>query len=134
MEKEDNKSKKILLRPAMPGAGRPKGSTNKVTAATLLAALNTAGLPFEQALARNYIEAQSDRHLRYKYDQLFLGKLLADQTHITVDETSTVENRQQAFLKALETIGTVALQEQSLNKLNNVEATLIDNSDNGQEP
>ena len=105
-EKQSKKSKGG----AREGAGRPKGSTHKLTAAKLLQELSNSGLPFEQALAKNYIEAQDDKKLRFQYDQLFLGKLLADQHAIEIDETSTVENRQHAFLRALETIGTVGIQ------------------------
>jgi len=90
---------------ARPGGGRPRGSTHKLTAAVLLQELSASGLPFEKALARNYIEAQANMELRFKYDQLFLGKLIADQHHVEIDDTATVENRQAAFLRALETIG-----------------------------
>jgi len=98
---------------ARAGSGRPRGSTHKLTAQALLAELSATGLPFEQALARNYIEAQANPDLRFKYDQLFLGKLLADQHAVEIDDTLSVESRQAAFLRALETIGGVA--ENSLN-------------------
>lgn len=95
---------------ARPNSGRPKGVTNKLSATSLLNALREVGVPFEQTLARNYLEAQSNRDLRYKYDQLFLGKLMAEQHHLTVDETQTLEGRQQSFLKALEVIGGIGIQ------------------------
>lgn len=88
-----------------PNSGRPKGVSNKLSATSLLNALRDEGVPFEQTLARNYLEAQSNRDLRYKYDQLFLGKLMAEQHAIQIDESTTVESRQHAFLKALEVIG-----------------------------
>lgn len=94
---------------ARPGAGRPKGSGNKLTVDRLLASIDVAmGQPLEEVIANNYIKAQSDPKLSFQYEQLFLNKVMADRQQIEIDDTSTVESRQDAFLKALETIGTVA--------------------------
>ena len=50
-----------------------------------------------------------------KYHNLILNKLAPTLIHTEIDETSTVESRQAAFLKALETIGTVVDQQDSSN-------------------
>jgi hypothetical protein len=97
---------------ARPGAGRPKGSGNKLTVDKLLASIDLAmGQPLEEVIANNYIKAQADPKLSFQYEQLFLNKVMADRQQIEIDDTSTVENRQNAFLKALETIGGIAQQQ-----------------------
>jgi hypothetical protein len=94
---------------ARPGAGRPKGSGNKLTIDKLLAAVDTKlGQPLEDQIAENYVRSLSDPKLAHSYEQMFLNKVMADRQQIEVDETSSVESRQAAFLKALETIGNVA--------------------------
>lgn len=100
---------------ARPGSGRPKGSTERVTVQSLLAALETVanGKTYPEQLAEDYMTARldGDRATTVKYHNLIMNKVAASLTDIVVDETSTVENRQHAFLKALETIGTVSLQQ-----------------------
>ena len=101
-----------------PGAGRKKGSGNKVKLEDLMLSVETAtGMPFSDRLALNYALAveRSDWKEVSVYDRALLNKLVADQNHIEIDETSTVESRQAAFLKALETIGTVVDQQDSSN-------------------
>lgn len=95
---------------ARPNSGRKKGQTAKITAASLLTALDRNGLSYEEQLVEDYNQALVDgnRDLRYKYHNLILNKVVATLNHVEIDESNTVENRQQAFLKALETIGTVA--------------------------
>lgn len=92
------------------GGGRKAGSTNKLTATSLLSALHRDGKNYAEQLAEDYFDAQAtgNKELRYKYHNLISNKVFANLNHVEVDETSTVENRQAAFLKALETIGTVA--------------------------
>ena len=98
------------LNPTPSKGGRPRGSTNKITVTSLLDAIErTTGESFEEALVRDWAIAQDNRELRYKYNQLLFGKVMADRHHVEIDETSTVANRQQAFLRALETIGAVAV-------------------------
>ena len=101
---------------ARPGAGRPKGSGNKLTIDKLLAAVDTKlGQPLEDQIAENYVRSLTDPKLAHSYEQMFLNKVMADRQQIEIDETSTVESRQAAFLKALETIGTVVDQQDSSN-------------------
>jgi len=70
---------------ARPGAGRPKGSIQKISGATLLEALeDTLGVPYPVQLANNYLNAlATDRGLAAKYDQFFLNKVIADRIDIT---------------------------------------------------
>lgn len=87
---------------ARPGAGRPKGSTHKLTVATLLEELKNAGLPFEKALVNNYIKAQDDPKLAFQYDQLFMGKVFATLNHVEVEDgTDNLEAKAIAFAEAL---------------------------------
>lgn len=96
---------------ARQGAGRPKGSGSKLTIDKLLSSIDTKlGQPLEDVIADNYIRAQGDPKLSFQYEQMFLNKVMADRQQIEIDETTTVESRQAAFLKALETIGTVGNQ------------------------
>jgi hypothetical protein len=116
LEKNSKESTKPQHGGARPGAGRPKGSGSKLTIDKLLASIdNKLGLPLEDAIADNYIRALQDPKLAFQYEQMFLNKVMADRQQIEIDETSTVESRQAAFLKALETIGTVVDQQDSSN-------------------
>ena len=100
---------------ARPGAGRPKGSGTKLTIEKLLSAIdNKLGVSLEDQIAQNYVEALADKKLAFQYEQMFLNKVMADRQQIEIDETSTVESRQVAFLKALESIGTVSQQHDNI--------------------
>jgi hypothetical protein len=71
---------------AQPGAGRPKGTINKISGAAILEAIdNTLGIPFQIQLALNYQRAifGSDPNLIAKYDQFLLNKVVADRVDIT---------------------------------------------------
>ena len=112
IEKVSKKSVVSSRGGARPGAGRPKGSGNKLTVDRLLDSIDAAmGQPLEEVIASNYIKAQADPKLSFQYEQLFLNKVMADRQQLEIDDTSTVENRQDAFLKALETIGGIAIKQ-----------------------
>ena len=97
---------------ARPGAGRPKGSGNKLTIDKLLASIDTKlGQPLEDQIAENYVRSLADPKLAHSYEQMFLNKVMADRQQIEIDESSSVESRQAAFLKALETMGTTMNQQ-----------------------
>lgn len=97
---------------ARPGAGRPRGSGNKLTIDKLLQSIDTKlGQPLEDQIAENYVRALGDPKLAHSYEQMFLNKVMADRQQIEIDESTTVETRQAAFLKALETIGNTAIQQ-----------------------
>jgi hypothetical protein len=108
-EKNSIKTKVSSRGGARPNAGRPKGSGNKITVNTLLDKAAAMGMPFEEAILMDWATAPLGSDLRYKYNQLLFNKIVADRHQIEVDDTTTVENRQQAFLKALEVIGGVAI-------------------------
>lgn len=103
-----NKELKLIKNPK--GAGRPKGSGNKVTVESLLkAAEDHTGVTFAEAIVMDWAAAPPGSDLRYKYNQLILNKVVADRHQVEVDDSTTVESRQVAFLKALEVIGGVAI-------------------------
>lgn len=96
---------------ARPGSGRPKGSGNKLTIDKLLQSIDTKlGQPLEDQIAENYVRSLSDPKLAHSYEQLFLNKVMADRQQIEIDETSSVESRQAAFLKAIERLGNIENQ------------------------
>lgn len=83
---------------ARKNSGRPPGSSNKISGASILEAIsNTCGISYEQQLAQNYIRCvqENDKAMVAKYDQMFLGKVVADKTQI--DHTSNGETIQAAF-------------------------------------
>jgi hypothetical protein len=102
---------------ARPGGGRPKGSSNKIKIEDLIHSMEAhLDVSVTDRFALNYVGAiqRGDWTKVSEYDRALLNKVIADQQHITIDETTTVENRQHAFLRALETIGTVALQQDTV--------------------
>jgi hypothetical protein len=71
---------------AQPGAGRPKGTINKISASAILEAIDdTLGIPFQVQLALNYQRAiyGDDPGLTARYDQFILNKVVADKVDIT---------------------------------------------------
>ena len=90
---------------ARPGAGRPKGSTNKVTAQDLLAAAeSTIGKPFVVSLVEGYKKSidENNNKLRVMYEKIIIDKVVADRHNVEVEETEdTVAAKQEAFRQAL---------------------------------
>ena len=90
---------------ARQGAGRPKGSTALITAATLIRAIEDQGQrPFEELLAEGYIDSieQNNRKLRIEYERMFLGKVLSDRVSVDVSESEDViEAKKVAFADAI---------------------------------
>ena len=72
---------------ARPGAGRIAGTTNKLSAKEILAAIEQQnnGIPYEVILANDFLAAryEDDKHLVAKYHQLILSKVVADKVDIT---------------------------------------------------
>lgn len=97
---------------ARKGAGRPKGTRNKVTVQDLLAAIETeTGQGYEQLLVRDFMAARqgNDNHLIHKYHNLISGKILS--TLATVEVTSSqdeVDAKQAAFTAALAKLNEIA--------------------------
>ena len=92
---QEKKSVEILEEPkrkfggAQPGAGRPKGMTNKLSAVTLLNEIEAKanGIPYETLLANDFLAARftDDQTLIHKWHQLILSKVIADKVDITTN-------------------------------------------------
>ena len=79
--------KKPVKGGAMRGAGRPKGSTNKVTSERILRQISLQmGKPFEQLLAEGYHASiiACDTTARIQYEKLILSKVIADKHELDV--------------------------------------------------
>jgi hypothetical protein len=71
----------------MPGSGRKKGSTTKLSAERILNQIeNTCGKPFEELLAEGYqlTIIACDMPARQKYEQMILNKVIADKQELDV--------------------------------------------------
>ena len=89
---------------ARPGAGRPKGSTDRVTIAGLLGAIeDTNGQTYLDILAEDFRLARTqDRNLTQKYHHLILNKVAATLTNVEVTESDdAVAAKALAFQDAL---------------------------------
>jgi hypothetical protein len=78
--------------------GRPKGSTNKISGATILASIeHITGEKFEDLLAQGYYTAlcDDDKPTRMQYEKMFLSKVVADKA--ALDVTSNGETLQTVF-------------------------------------
>lgn len=89
---------------ARAGAGRPKGSVDKVSINSLLEAIDTSsGQPYVELLAEDFVHARAnDRHLAQKYHNLILSKVAPTLQQVeTVDAEDAVQQRAEAFAEAL---------------------------------
>ena len=89
---------------ARAGAGRPRGSTDRVTVAGLLDAIDiSAGRPYMDLLAEDFVHARAnDRHLAQKYHNLILNKVAASLTAVEVtDSQEALDTKRAAFAAAL---------------------------------
>jgi hypothetical protein len=68
------------------GGGRRKGSTQKLSAQTILAAIEDKDKPFAEGFAEDYHNARmgDDKHLLQKYQSMILNKVVADKQEIDV--------------------------------------------------
>ena len=81
-----------------PGAGRKKGSTNKLSGDNILQAIKKqTGKPFEQLLAEGYHASilACDMPVRQKYEQMILSKVVADKHEI--DHTTLGQSMNAVF-------------------------------------
>jgi hypothetical protein len=87
------------------GAGRPRGTRNKVTVQDLLEAIETqSGHGYEQLLVRDFMAARSgnDNHLVHKYHNLISNKILSTLATVEVtDSDDAVIAKQRAFAEAI---------------------------------
>jgi len=93
---------------ARPGAGRPKGTGNKIKIEDLIDAIeHQAGVPFPQQIASNYIGAitREDWTQVQMYDRALLNKIVADKTEMEVtDSRDSIDAKQAIFAEALRQI------------------------------
>ena len=92
---------------ARPGAGRPKGSTDKITVAGLLSSLENRGLNYTDTLVEDFAQARlsGDSTLTLKYHNLILNKVMATLSEVVVEESGDVVNTKAlAFAEALAAI------------------------------
>lgn len=94
-----------------PGAGRPKGSGNKIRLEDLLDSIEKqTGANYAEQLASNYASAltREDWKMVNDYDKAFLNKIVADKQEIEVTESEdVVQAKQEAFLAALQDLAGV---------------------------
>jgi hypothetical protein len=96
---------------ARPGSGRPKGTTDRVTVASLLAAIeDTNGRPYVEILAEDFALArQNDRGLTAKYHNLLANKLMNSlQTLEVIESADLVDAKAQAFQDAVAKLAQIA--------------------------
>jgi hypothetical protein len=97
---------------ARPGAGRPRGSGNKVNLEDLMMDIETeTAMRYTQRLAINYSAAISreDWARVENYDRAFLNKIVGDRQHIEItDSEDAVTAKRAAFADALAALSEVA--------------------------
>jgi hypothetical protein len=103
---QDTQTKKRNWGGARKGAGRPKGSTDKVTINGLLEALarKTQKREYEDILIEDFLQARknNDSHLVLKYHTLILGKVMSQLSKVEiVSNEDTIAAKQAAFAEAL---------------------------------
>jgi len=91
---------------ARPGAGRPRGTTHKVTVQGLIdqVAARSGGQDYTELLVEDFLRArlENDRNLTLKYHNLISSKVLADRIDIEVNEDEdTVTAKRAAFAAAI---------------------------------
>lgn len=92
---------------ARPGAGRPRGTTHKITVQGLIdqVTAQSGGSDYTELLVEDFLRSrlENDRNLTLKYHTLIAGKVLADRVDIDMpDPAEAVERRREAFAQALE--------------------------------
>jgi hypothetical protein len=114
MTESDSKTKRYKTKAptrggAREGAGRPKGTSHKVTVQGLLQTLaaKTRGKNYEDLLIDDFLAARqaNDTNLMLKYHNLLSNKVLATLNSVEVTDTEdTVAAKQAAFAAALATL------------------------------
>jgi len=105
MENIENTSNEKKHGGARPGAGRPKNTTNRLTAKEIIeTAESMLGKPFVVSLMEGYIETinSGDTRNRVVYEKMILDKTATTiiEAEIT-DSTDAIEAKQAAFAEAL---------------------------------
>jgi len=80
-----------------PNSGRKKGSTQKLSAQSILQEIAKKDKPFAAGLAEDYHNARmgDDKHLVAKYQQMILNKVVADK--VDVDHTTLGQSLHASF-------------------------------------
>jgi hypothetical protein len=80
------------------GGGRKKGVTQKLSAQTILAAIENKDKPFAEGFAEDYHNARmgDDKHLLQKYQSMILNKVVADKQEI--DHTTLGQSMNNSFV------------------------------------
>ena len=91
---------------ARAGAGRPKGSRERVTVQSLLETLDqkTGGLSYEDLLIEDFLQARlgNDNQLTLKYHTLIANKLISSLATVEVtDSQDAITAKQIAFAQAI---------------------------------
>ena len=90
------------------GAGRPKGSTHKLTAKDLLDQCSAiVGKPFAVSLMEGYRDSilDGDVKTRVTYEKIIVDKVATTMMDIEVEDDSTVvDGKRTAFLEAVNSI------------------------------
>jgi len=96
---------------ARPGAGRPRGTTDRVTVAGLLGAIESLnGRSYVEILADDFTAArETDRNLAMKYHNLIMSKVAATLNSVEVSDTAdAVAQKQAAFAEAIAQIASIS--------------------------
>ena len=90
---------------ARAGAGRPKGSSNKIQIEELIDSLEKhIGMPYVDRFALNYIDAvgREDWTKVENYDRALLNKMVADRQDITMETIGDAAgDKESAFISAM---------------------------------
>jgi hypothetical protein len=90
---------------ARPGAGRPKGTTDKITARLILEqAEKTIGKPFLESLMEGYRDTilDGDRRNRVVYEKIIVDKVATTLLDVEVTESEDqVQAKREAFAAAI---------------------------------
>jgi hypothetical protein len=91
-----------------PGAGRPVGSTNKISIQSILTSVyNQTGENLEDLIAQGYAESieNNDSNTRLQYEKMFLGKVVGDRINVEhSDDQQQLEFKKTAFAEAIRQI------------------------------
>ena len=94
-----------------PGAGRPKGSGNKIKIEDLIDSIEAkSGMSFPDQIASNYAAAinRGDWARVENYDKALLNTIVADKSEIVLeDSTNILEAKQVAFREAIQAIANI---------------------------
>ena len=101
---------------ARQGAGRPRGSSDKITAKYLLEkAESVIGKEFVVSLLEGYQDTilAGDSRTRVVYEKMILDKVSSTlmETEVT-DPTDQIETKRQAFLEAVKTLAVIVQDNQ----------------------